>query len=220
LNEIIARVLFQENPTSSLALINIPHPATYDVWMNATSPKGEVKPWTSLDGNPFTSLSYKNYCRYNFCHFSFVTNYISSFLSIVSFQTVTVSHGTGKYSPVARHLLLNLKQTNVWKSVEVHAIYALFFIVGYSQEGLQILKDFLDSTHNNIYDPVFLAQMVLRPLNSIIDILDGQAVIEDVYEKKPRQRNKQAKLTMLFYYEILGSMLQILRQYGTQPEFE
>jgi hypothetical protein len=87
-------------------------------------------------------------------------------------------------------LLLNLKQTKVWKSIEVHAIYALFFIVRYSQEGLQILKDFLDSSHNDIYDPVFLAQMVLRPLNSIVDILDAQAVSEQVYEKKTRQRNK------------------------------
>jgi hypothetical protein len=145
LNEIIARVFFQENPTFSLALINIPHPATYDAWVNATSPKGKVKHWTSLDGHPFTSVSYKNYRRYNFCHFSFVSIFISSFLSILSIQTVMLSHGTEKYSPVARCLLLNLKQTKVWKSVEVHAIYALFFIVGYSQEGLQILKDFLDS---------------------------------------------------------------------------
>jgi hypothetical protein len=52
--------------------------------------------------------------------------------------------------------------------------------------------------------------MVLRPLNSIIDILDEQAVIEDVYQKKTRQRNKQAKLTMIYHYEILRSMLQIL----------
>jgi hypothetical protein len=82
LNEIIARVLFQENPTSSLALMNIPNPATYDAWINATSPSGKDKTWTSLDSNPFTSVSYKNYRVYNFCHFSFVTNFISSFLSI------------------------------------------------------------------------------------------------------------------------------------------
>jgi hypothetical protein len=162
----------------------IPNPATYEAWMNATSPKEEDMPWTSLDGNPFTGVSYKNYPRYNFCRYSFVTNSISSFLSTLSFQTVTVSHGTEKYWPVARCLLLNLNQAKVWKSAEVHAIYALFFIVGYSQEGLQILKDFLGSIHNDIYDPVLLAQMDLSRLNSIVDILDCQAVIENVYEKK------------------------------------
>jgi hypothetical protein len=43
LNEIIVRVLFQENPTSSLALMHIPNPATYDAWINATSPSGKDK---------------------------------------------------------------------------------------------------------------------------------------------------------------------------------
>jgi hypothetical protein len=86
LNEIIAHVLFQENPTSSLALINIPHPATYEAWMNATSPKEEDKPWTSLDGIPFTGVSYKKYCQYNFCCYSFVTNLFLPFYLLFLFR--------------------------------------------------------------------------------------------------------------------------------------
>jgi hypothetical protein len=102
----------------------------------------------------------------------------------------------------------------------VHTIYALFYIVGYSEEALQIFKDFLDCKDEDIYDPLFLAQMVLSPLNTIVDeVLIPLARQEEVFIAGPKERNKLYKLNMLFRFEILKGMLDILRKYGTEPAF-
>ena len=109
----------------------------------------------------------------------------------------------------------------VWRSIEVHAIYALFFNLGYSLEGLQVLQKFLDSTHDEIFHPLFLAQMVLGPINSIIeDVLLKVAQQDYQITKWTSDREKQGKLVVMFRFNLLSSMLRILHEFGSNPPFQ
>ena len=133
-------------------------------------------------------------------------------------QTITNKVAGELYRPSFGRLGLNLKKKKTWRSIEVHAIYALFFILGYSREGLQILKDFLDSKYDEIYDPLFLAQMVLSPLNTIVDeTLLKDAKQNDIYTTQANERNKLHKLTMMCRFDTLCRMLHILQKFGTEP---
>jgi hypothetical protein len=126
------------------------------------------------------------------------------------------------YRPCYARLAQNLKKQKEWRSIEVHAIYSLFFILGYSLEGLRVLQKFLNSTHDEIYNPLFLAQMVLSPLNSIIQdvlILEAQDEYEVSSTTWDKHRNKKSKLLVLFRFDILCRMLDILQEFGSNPTF-
>ena len=60
--------------------------------------------------------------------------------------------------------------------------------------------------------------MVLSPLNSIVDdVLMKLAQHEHICGEVNSDRNKKHKLNVLFRFEILRSMLDILQKFGTQP---
>ena len=132
-------------------------------------------------------------------------------------QNLTTVGSGEPYLPNLSRLGRNLKLKTTWCSIEVHAIYSLFFIIGNSKEGLQVLKNFLDSDHTDIYDPLYLAQMILSPINDIVEILMNQAYNEEIYLKS--DRHKINKLKVLFRFDILRSMLAILSEHGKQPDF-
>ena len=82
------------------------------------------------------------------------------------------------------------------------------------------MKKFLNSKHEEVFHPIFLAQMVLSPLNSIVDdflIKQYEAETEVQFTK---QLNKKRKLHVLFRFDILCRMLDILGEFGTKPIFE
>lgn len=90
----------------------------------------------------------------------------------------------------------------------MHAAHSLFFILGFSKEGLQLLK--------NNYN--FLAQMVLSPMNSVLDVLLQQACEEEVLKKKAVDRNKKSKITTMARFDILRPMLDVLQKFGDEPD--
>jgi hypothetical protein len=96
----------------------------------------------------------------------------------------------------------------------------LFFILGYSLEGLQVLKKFLNSKHEEVFHPIFLAQMVLSPLNSIVDDFLIRQYETETEIHFTKEMNKKRKLHVLFRFDILCRMLDILGEFGTRPIFE
>jgi hypothetical protein len=152
-------------------------------------------------------------------YISLIIFVISSLLFLTTKSVTNVSLGQ-QFRPNYARLGQNLRKLKIWKSIEVHAIYALFFILGYSTEGLQVLKTFLDSEHEEIYHPVLLAQMVLSPLNSIVDDVLLPLFQMECNCNLTRQREIKAKLSILFRFEILCPMLRILGEFGMEPKFE
>ena len=74
----------------------------------------------------------------------------------------------GCYRPLFNALSLNLKKQSVWKSVEVHAIYELFYTLCISKEGLQEIVDYLSAKDQDVFEPLFIAQYLLCPVNTIV----------------------------------------------------
>jgi hypothetical protein len=75
------------------------------------------------------------------------------------------------------------------------------------------MKDFLSSDHDDIYDPVFLAQMVLSPLNTIVDFLLIWSKTRSIVR---RTRQACARwLNVLFRYEILTFMSTLRNMVNT-----
>jgi hypothetical protein len=114
----------------------------------------------------------------------------------------------------------NLKKKDEWRNIEVHAIYALFYILGFSLEGLQVLKKFLNSNHEEIFDPLFLAQMVLSPLNTIVESLLLPLVAVENGHDWTKVRGHKNKLTVLFRFDMLSRMLGILEEFGAHTRDE
>jgi hypothetical protein len=135
-------------------------------------------------------------------------------------QSVTNVTLGQEFRPNYARLGQNLKKGKIWNSVEVHAIYALFFILGYSTEGLQVLKTFLNSEHEEIYHPVLLAQMVLSPLNSIVDDVLIPLVERECDLELMKNREAKAKLNILFRFDIMCRMLSVLGEFGMEPQFK
>ena len=74
------------------------------------------------------------------------------------------------YRPVVRNLNYNLKRKNIWDSVEVHAIYALFYLLCTNQNGILLLNEYLLCNDQDIFDPIFIAQYLLVPVNTIVKL--------------------------------------------------
>jgi hypothetical protein len=62
----------------------------------------------------------------------------------------------------------NLKRAIIWNSLEVHAIYGFFYNVCTSREGLQQIINYFSAEDPDVFDPVFIAQYLLAPINTIV----------------------------------------------------
>jgi hypothetical protein len=96
----------------------------------------------------------------------------------------------------------------------------LFFVLGCSAEGLEVLRKFLKAEDELMFNPAFLAQMVLSPLNYVVDDVLLPLATHKNDHTVPVERNKKAKLNTLFRFDILCQMLGVLMTFGTKPDFK
>jgi hypothetical protein len=55
--------------------------------------------------------------------------------------------------PNCARLSQNLKKKEEWRSIEVHAVCSLFFVLGCSVEGLEVLRKFLKAEDELMFNP-------------------------------------------------------------------
>ena len=72
------------------------------------------------------------------------------------------------YRPLFSDISNNLKRGKIWPSLEVHAIYSFIYTICTDKAGLLPLKSYFLAGDPNIYDPVFIAQYLLVPVNTIV----------------------------------------------------
>jgi hypothetical protein len=135
-------------------------------------------------------------------------------------QNVTKVNVGLPHRPNCARLSQNLKKKEEWRSIEVHAVCSLFFVPGCSAEGLEVLRKFLKAEDELMFNPAFLAQMVLSPLNSIVDDVLLPSATHENDHTVPVERNKKAKLNTLFRFDILCQMLGVPMTFGTKPDFK
>ena len=73
------------------------------------------------------------------------------------------------YRPLFKKLWENLKRKSIWNNVEVHAIYAFFYTLCMSSEGIMELRNYMGANDFRIFQPLFIAQYLFCPVNTIVD---------------------------------------------------
>src|SRR5687768_16676293 len=116
----------------------------------------------------------------------------------------------------------NLKRIKMWNNIEVHAIYELIYDLCMSKEGLQELKKYFSAKDPNVFEPLFIAQYLLVPVNTIIKKAllpwmirrygpptdNPDAVIVD-----NRYRAKKLKAELYMKYSLLVDLMNIVKMY-------
>src|SRR5689334_13965596 len=72
------------------------------------------------------------------------------------------------FRPVLAELWKTIKRWQVWKSVEVHAIYEFIYLMCSNRQGIFRLRKYLGAEDPPIYEPFFIAQFLLVPVNTIV----------------------------------------------------
>ena len=122
----------------------------------------------------------------------------------------------------------NLKRKSIWPSVEVHAIYALFYILCMSREGIKELRNYLGANDTSIFDPIFIAQYLFCPVNTIVkDGLTSWMMKKFFPSAKPgtqlamgdQHRSKVLKSELYLKYSLLVDMMKIVKKHGREPAY-
>ena len=61
-----------------------------------------------------------------------------------------------------------MKRNKLWNSIEVCAIFQLVYTLCMSQEGVYKFGQYVSANHPNVFEPLFIAQYLLAPVNTIV----------------------------------------------------
>ena len=53
--------------------------------------------------------------------------------------------------------------------MEVHAIYAFFYTLCMSSEGIMELRNYMGANDSRVFQPLFIAHYLFCPVNTIVD---------------------------------------------------
>ncbi len=151
--------------------------------------------------------------------------------TLISQTLITDQKNPGAYRPLGQSLIdKNLRRNKIWNSIEVHVIYALFYIFCMSQEGVQNLKIYFSAEDDNVFEPYFIAQYLLAPVNTIVKntlvpwILQSSGP-SDANPKnnsyvKEISNSRAGKARVYFKYSLLVDLLHIVKTYGRNPNYD
>ena len=108
-------------------------------------------------------------------------------------QVLSTEEGlSSSYRPVFANLTNNLKRRMTWNSLEVHAIYAFVYTLCTNLKGISEFRKFLGSDDPQVLDPVFIAQYLLVPVNTIVktSLLPWMMKTHEALKLKPSAKNK------------------------------
>ena len=72
------------------------------------------------------------------------------------------------YCPLFTGISYQLKRYKLWNNLEVHAIYALVYLLCTNKNGIIEFKKYLSAKDPQVFDPHFIAQYLLVPINTIV----------------------------------------------------
>src|SRR5687767_3986393 len=75
-----------------------------------------------------------------------------------------------KRTPTVHSLVIIIKASRekLWKRVEAHVIYALVYTMCMSLKGVEQLKKYFSAKDQQVFEPLFIAQYLLTPVNTIV----------------------------------------------------
>ena len=80
----------------------------------------------------------------------------------------TVPGAKDYFRPNFSILNKNLKRAPIWPSVEAHVVYAFIYTMCMTKDGFFCLKNYLSCEDIKVFDPYFIGQFLLIPVNTIV----------------------------------------------------
>ena len=117
----------------------------------------------------------------------------------------------------------------MWNSVEVHAIYDLVYTMCMSEEGVFIFGKFCGAQHTDVQEPLFIAQYMLTPVNTIVknSLLKWMMKQEGpkttnpnmVFKINNKCRGKSLKAEIFLKYNLLAEVMEVAKKYGQYYDY-
>ena len=127
------------------------------------------------------------------------------------------------YRPLFGDFDRNLKRRNLWNSVEVHVIYALVFTLCMSRDGVKELKKYFSAEDQDVFDPFFIAQYLLAPVNTIVknSLLPWMMEKLQITTVKASDKDcaRKTKAEVFLKYSLLVQLMHIVKKYGRNDDY-
>ena len=127
---------------------------------------------------------------------------------------------SASYRPVFSSLHFNLKRKNIWNSVEVHAIYALIYLLCTNKDGIILFRQYLSCQDQQVFEPYFIAQYLLVPVNTIVkSSLLPWMMKAYLKHKELKFRARNIKAEVFLKYTVLTDLMSIVQKYGRKANY-
>jgi len=114
----------------------------------------------------------------------------------------------------------NLKRWKIWGSLEVHVVYALIYTMCTNRKGLRLLKTYLAGKNQQVFDPYFIAQYLLVPVNTIVtNTLLPWMLKEYKGCKGNKMRAWKIKAPVFLRYTLLLDLLELVHEHGNNLDY-
>jgi len=124
------------------------------------------------------------------------------------------------FRPVLAELWKNIMRYQVWKSVEVHAIYEFIYLMCFNKKGIFRLRDYLGAEDPPIYEPFFIAQFLLVPVNTIAKYYLLPWIMKNYATLDPTSKKfcaKKLKAEVFLKYTLLTDLTKIVGIFKRKP---
>src|SRR5207253_1074627 len=113
-----------------------------------------------------------------------------------------------------------------WLNLEVHVIYAIFYLLCTNKEGFLELKKYLVTEDKDLVDPYFIAQYLLVPVNTIVNnyllpwMMKPWENLNLVEKTKNEYRARSTKAGIFLKYTLLLDLMKIVKRHGRKPVYD
>ena len=115
----------------------------------------------------------------------------------------------------------NLKRHIIWGSLEVHVVYALIYTMCTNRKGLRLLKTYLAGKNQQVFDPYFIAQYLLAPVNTIVtNTLLPWMLKEYKGITGNRMHGWKIKAPVFLRYTLLLDLLELVHEHGNNLDYK
>ena len=104
----------------------------------------------------------------------------------------------------------------------MHAIYALVYTMCTNKIGLLGLKTYFLAEDKQIFEPIFIAQYLLVPVNTIVKntLLPWMMRSYSHLEVDDKVQSKRIKAEVFLRYTLLTKLMSIVYTYGRNPDYD
>jgi hypothetical protein len=133
------------------------------------------------------------------------------------------------YQPLFTKLYDNLKRGQLWNSIEVHALYALFYTMCMSREGIVEVRNYLGAIDSSVFEPLFIVQYLLCSVNTIVYdglinwMMEGylpSAKAGSKMKLSDKTKSKILKSELYLKYSLLVDLMKIVKKHGRKPMYD